>query len=113
MCVLGDELRFDELVEPRQVDVGKNRTHDAALWRATQRAVVGPGFEVACPEQFPKEAEKAIVVNVLRQHRLQNRMVQAVETGLDVAFDEPRCSCPRMVDLAQRRVTPAPWSKAV
>ena len=69
------EHRFDKVIELMQVDVGKDGTHDSALWRATERAVIFPFFQVACLEQPFQQSDEPRIVEVFFQDGQQDVMV--------------------------------------
>src|ERR1700730_9974684 len=96
-----DQHRLDKLIQPVEVDVGKDWADHAALRRTAQRRVISPILQVTCIEQVGKQPQKAPIVEFLAQDRQQHRMVDAVEALRYVSLDEPLDPLPVLGDLSE------------
>jgi hypothetical protein len=76
---LRDQRVLDELVQPVQVDVGKQWAGDPALRCAAGGRITAPLFAVSSPEQTGYQSEEAVVVDLLAEDRQQDLMVDVVE----------------------------------
>src|SRR5947209_3201378 len=66
---------------------------------------------VACIQKLPDEVEKPLIVDLLVQERDQGSVIQLVEAGAYIPFDEPVHPSPFLSEFSQSRVTTALWSK--
>ena len=107
------ERLLDPLVQSVQVDVGEQGANDATLGRAAQGGVIVPLGQITCLEQVGYQPQEAVIGDLLLEDRQQHRMVDVVETSLDVPFDEPPHPAPGALDRGQRRVTTAFRSESV
>src|SRR5262245_41099167 len=99
-----DQRVLDEPVQVVQVDVGQEWADDPTLWRATDGVVVAPVLHVPRLEQALDQPHKPAVVDVSPDDLQQDRVVDVVETPLDIALDEPDRALPRLLDFPERRV---------
>src|SRR5262249_60118429 len=111
--VFRDERPFDELVQPIEVDVGKDGADNPALRRAAEGGVPLPVLHVSGLEQSVNQPEEAVIVDLLAEDRQQDVSVDVVEAPLDVALDEPLRTGPGVGYRGQRRMTAASWPEAV
>ena len=93
--------RLDELIQPVEVDVGKDWADHTALRGAAQRRVIFPVLQVTCVEQVGEQPQEALIVEFLAQDRQQDRVVDAVETLRYVSLDEPLDPSPVLGDLSE------------
>src|SRR6266511_4516170 len=70
-------------------------------------------FQISSAEQVGNQPHEAAIMDVLRQNRQQDLVVDAVEAAGEVALDEPRRSTPCIRNLAQRCVATPIRSEAV
>ena len=72
-----------------QIDVGEDWGGDPALRRAGERGVPRPILQVSGREHLVDQAEEPVVVDLLRQRRDHDLMVQRSEAVGYVSLDEP------------------------
>src|SRR5690606_33964923 len=101
-------------IELVKYDVGKHRADDATLWCAAVRVVAFSTFHEPGLQKAADEVDKPFIFNPLPQQVQDDVVRDTVETGLDVAFDDP--ACPRFVGVCrvpQRRDGAAFRTKAM
>ena len=96
-----DQHRLDKLIQPVEVDVGKDWAGHAALRGTAQRRMIFPILQVTCIQQVGKQPQEALIVEFLVQDRQQHRMVDAIEALRYVSLDEPLDPFPVLGDLSQ------------
>ena len=80
---------------------------------AAERGVIVPILQVSGLEQVGQQPQEAVVVEFLAQDRQQDRVVQTVETLVDIALDEPLDPSPVLGDLPQGGVTTSTGAEPV
>src|SRR6266540_2783546 len=107
------EHRFNELIQPIEVNVGQDGTHYAALRCTAERRVELPGFQVSRPKQVLDQPHEAAVVKFFAQDRQHDFVVEAVETLRDIAFNEPGGPHPCLLDFPECMMASAPSAEAI
>src|SRR6266496_3192292 len=111
--VFGDENCLGELVQPVEVNTGKDRGNHTALRAAAEGRVPFPVLQVTGLEHLLNEPEEPVVVDILRQDGEHDRMVKAAETIGDVSLDKPGCPGPVCCHFAQRGVAATAGTETV
>ena len=104
---------FHEHVQFMEVNIGKEGRADAALWCAAVGSVEGPGVKVARCEHGLDELEKAVIINLVRQHREQELMIEVVEKPLDIHVYGYLHPIPVALDVRECGVTRPSWPESM
>jgi len=75
--------------------------------------MVPPLLQVASLEQGLDQPQEAVIVELFAQGRHEDRVVQRVETGANVPFDEPGRADPLVGDLVKGRMAAPVRAEAV
>ena len=93
------ERHFDITVEVTQVDIRQDWANDRTLRCPAERALPGPIFQISSFEQSAYELEKPAIMDMFCERFKHNVMRQTVEARGNIAFQEPRRSCPGFIDF--------------
>ena len=101
---------FVELVE---IDIGKNRTDDAALRSAAVALVQLAILHISRIEKFTDKAQKTLVLNSFTENANHDIVVDIVEEAFNISFHKPLAPCKAILNHSQGCVTAFIGSKAV
>src|SRR5260221_10896680 len=105
LVVAGQELCFDKLIQPREVDIGQDGAAHAALRCPAQRRIPAPVLQIPRRQHVAQQPQEAIILDAFSQDRQERLMVEPLKALGNIALKKPLGSLPAMTDSAQCLMT--------